>query len=993
MAIEENYMFIALTETHLSDHSDAEIAIENYNIIRADRTNRKGGGTALYLKRNIIHDEQNTIRFSDNVNELIITTLKQENLIIIVLYRPPDEVNNSTTKLNHIIKIITTYISERNEDILFIGDFNLPKINWESVRPAGRTSNEKAQAEILLTFMNENSMTQLVNEPTRGNNILDLVITNNTKMIHSVQCSPTTISDHNIIFVKFQKLEKNIYKKTRLEKDQPLLKTLNFFNPSIDWEMVNSVFENTDWNEMDEHNSTENKLAFLLEKIESVCSVYIPKRRKSNTKKQCIPKDRKILMRKRTKIRNKIKTNPMLVSELESIENKIILSIKNEKAKKEITALESMKENPKYFFRYAKSKLTRKDRIGPLINSNNEVIDDPVDTANEFIKIFHDAFSSPRQDKIIDDENHFFLDTSEYSDNAILSNIEFSESDIEAAIHKLKSGASPGPDNVPAILLKKCKKALSKPLHKLWKSSFESGSVPQTLKHGLITPIFKKGSKGDATNYRPVILTSHVIKIFERVVAQKITTFMEDHNKFNPHQHGFRRGRSCLSQLLQHHIQTLEGLADGANVDVIYLDYAKAFDKVDHGILAHKIKNIGIHGKLGLWLYNFLKNRTQQVMVDGHCSDTHPVLSGVPQGTVLGPLLFLIMIGDVDKDLQSSTLSSFADDSRLKKKIKEIHDAITLQNDLITVDKWTFENNMNFNYDKFEAIRYAIEEQINYHYTINEAEIEEKDHIKDLGIWLSNDCTFKYHIEQKCKTAIKMTGWLLRTFDTRDPAYLMPLFKSLIISSLEYCCQLWSPHHICDIQQIENVQRMFTRRLIGDNNDYWDRLKLLNIYSLQRRRERYMIIYIWKILEGHVPNPDNQIIQIYNDRRGRRCGRKQLPKTNAGIRTLLDNSIIHLGPKLFNCIPKDTRNLSGCRVETFKKHLDSFLKTVKDEPHITNSPRQRAAQTNSLPDQLLAAATEASHSKRPTNRPSTHLHESTKSSEGGDFVMARTNCV
>ena len=202
--------------------------------------------------------------------------------------------------------------------------------------------------------------------------------------------------------------------------------------------------------------------------------------------------------------------------------------------------------------------------------------------------------------------------------------------DIEKAIDQLKPDAAPGPDSIPAILLKKCKKTLSKPIYILWKKSLESGEVPQSLKHGIITPIFKKGSKGDPANYRPVTLTSHLIKVFERVIASKLMDFMETYNKFNPHQHGFRKGRSCLSQLLQHRTEILEGLADGAQVDVIYLDYAKAFDKVDHGILYHKIKAMGVGGKVGRWLHNFLKNRTQQVTVDGALSGVSPVISGVP---------------------------------------------------------------------------------------------------------------------------------------------------------------------------------------------------------------------------------------------------------------------------------------------------------------------------------------------------------------------------
>ena len=313
------------------------------------------------------------------------------------------------------------------------------------------------------------------------------------------------------------------------------------------------------------------------------------------------------------------------------------------------------------------------------------------------------------------------------------------------------------------------------------------------------------------------------------------------------------------------------------------------------------------------------------------------------------------MVGDIDKDICSSTLSSFADDSRLMKMIKQIAETILLQRDLITVEDWTKENNMSFNYDKFEALRYGMQEANQTPYTINGNPIKELDNVKDLGIWFTNDGSFKYHISQNCTAGNKLVGWILRTFDTRDPTYLIPLYKSLVASRLEYCCQLWSPHSQNEIQQLENVQRVFTRRLIGNDNDYWERLKILNLYSLQRRRERYIIIYIWKILEGIVPNPNNQIIEIANGRRGRRCLRIKLPKAKASLQTLLDNSLIYNGPKLFNCLPSRVRNLTECSVITFKKNLDKFLKTIRDEPPIANATMHRSAISNTIPHQMLAA--------------------------------------
>ena len=182
---------------------------------------------------------------------------------------------------------------------------------------------------------------------------------------------------------------------------------------------------------------------------------------------------------------------------------------------------------------------------------------------------------------------------------------------------------------------------------------------------------------------------------------------MDNNNLFNPSQHGFHAGRSCLNQQIAHLDRILSLIEEGANVDVIYLDFAKAFDKVDHSVLLHKLKCFGIQGSVGRWIYSFLTNRNQSLIVDGHKSDPCPVISGVPQGSVLGPILFLILISDIDADTTSSFSSSFADDTSIGKGIRNVSDASKLKGDLYTIYGCAEANNMQFNNDKFEFIRYG----------------------------------------------------------------------------------------------------------------------------------------------------------------------------------------------------------------------------------------------------------------------------------------------
>ena len=416
-------------------------------------------------------------------------------------------------------------------------------------------------------------------------------------------------------------------------------------------------------------------------------------------------------------------------------------------------------------------------------------------------------------------------------------------------------------------------------------------------------------------DYRPISLTSVLSEVIEKNIRQQVLTFLSHRGYLNNTQHGFRSGRSCLSALLDVYDNIMHMINNKSIIHMIYLDFSKAFDKVDHGILLHKLRDLDITDRLGLWFFHFLNNMHHYVRMPGGISQPHPVLSGVTQGTVLGPLLFLIMIINIDKGIfPSSKLVSFVDDTRVYSCINAIEKCNQFQIYLNSIYEWAHVNNMFFNAQQFNDVSFNGSMTpcgSNVYNKPNMEIISPSINVLDLGIYMSGDCTFNYHISSFSKKCANLSGWILRRFYTRDCITMLTLFKSIVLSRLNYGSQLWSPFLIKHITQLEKIQRSFTKHITGMNDmPYHERLKSLTLYSLQRRRERHCIIYIWKIIEGLAPNFSNQVASTLSGRRGRSY---VISHVNVGrIGTLFYNSFRWRSIRLFNSLPMHLRSISSC---------------------------------------------------------------------------------
>ena len=280
-----------------------------------------------------------------------------------------------------------------------------------------------------------------------------------------------------------------------------------------------------------------------------------------------------------------------------------------------------------------------------------------------------------------------------------LEELEITNETVEKSLSSMKAEKSQGPDMIHPRILKETSSQIIEQLTKLFRQSLDEAKLPEDWKKANVTALFKSGERKLPENYRPISLTSVVCKLMERIIRNKIVDHMESNNLFAKQQHGFRAGRSCTTQLLEFMEEVTEAIDRGEEVDVIYLDFANAFDKVPHKRLLSKLKGYGIKGKIYDWIKDFLSNRKQQVVINGKFSHWIRVTSGIPQGSVLGPILFLIFINDLP-DVLNCCMKLFADDAKLYMPIINCHDEEILQQNLDNSDIWAEIWDMDFNTKK-----------------------------------------------------------------------------------------------------------------------------------------------------------------------------------------------------------------------------------------------------------------------------------------------------
>jgi Reverse transcriptase (RNA-dependent DNA polymerase) len=476
-------------------------------------------------------------------------------------------------------------------------------------------------------------------------------------------------------------------------------------------------------------------------------------------------------------------------------------------------------ENCKKFWSYINSTL---NSVAPTcFRSKGSCFDKPETIAQAFSDTFQENFAQVSFSPDI-------CPRLAPADVPILGDITCDEAIVEKLLSDIKSDASPGPDGIPAKILNKCSASLSRSLAAFFNYSLKSGQVPSLWKEARVIPVYKSGDRADMQNYRPISITSLICKILEKIVVHNLLEHFRNNNLININQHGFLPKRSCVTMLAQVLDDWAFNVAKsvGKQVDVISLDWSKAFDKVPHVKIISKLWSYKIRGSNLNWLRSFLSDRTQKVVYRGACSKTTGVPSGVCQGSVIGPLLFIIFMMDLPKALKSSS-AQYADDSSVYHTVDNNDDTVELQNDLNTVNVWSSNNDMSLNAAKSSHLLISTSQNpIPSQYHINDEPIPKYNNIKCLGLNITDD--MKWNLQTDCVSAkaFRILGMIRRSLNGSRRCALRSAYLSLVRPILLYATPAWNPVTEENLNKLERVQNVATSLILGkDSFEYINGVK------------------------------------------------------------------------------------------------------------------------------------------------------------------------
>ena len=761
---------------------------------------------------------------------------KHKTMIMGTFYMP----HRNSEDMAELKKSLEEVSKNRNQDhILLTGDFNCPDINWNQTTLGPKANDSLVQQE-LIDITTEAQLTQIHDQATREDNILDLVFTSNPSLVKNSASTPG-ISDHCILATDVEIEPQRVKEKPR---------RVFQWNKAM-WTKIETEMEKTleTVTRLEKENAgIEEMWTEFKSSVQNAVQKFIPsKLQKRNTRLPWVKGKIQKMTKKKNRLHKQAKQTKnwknfrffqkecrreIRKQEVEFINNKIEQGLRE--------------KNQKPFWKYIKAR--RQDSTGVAPLKNGPYLESSSSgKARVLLKQFCSVFTKENNSTPANILGNPFPEAEPL-------NIE--QNGIEKLLKNLNSSKATGPDNIPTQVLKNCAKQIAPTLTIIFRHSVQTGNLPSDWLSANIAAVFKKGDKNKAENYRPVSLTSVTCKLLEHVISRHLRNHFDKYNILTDRNHGFRTGHSCESQLLTTTHDLFSSLEKGKQVDIAVLDLSKAFDTVPHLKLLSKLDHYGIKGPIHTWITHFLTKRKMKVLIEGESSEEAVVESGVPQGTVLGPLLFLCHLNDLP-DSVNATVRLFADDCLLYKEIECIDDQKELQKDIDNLGKWAENWGMKFNATKCQILQIKPKHR-SLTYKMCGVPLQVVSDCLYLGVNLSHDLSWKHHINQTTKKASSTVGFLRRNFRNCPQECKKLAYISLVRSKLEYAATVWDPFIKNEIEKLERVQRQAARFI---KNDYRSRdpgcitrmLQELGLPLLETRRKDQRLKLLAKINSDQLP--------------------------------------------------------------------------------------------------------------------------------------------
>ena len=797
-----------------------------------------------------------------------------EKILLGCIYRPPPKTSvESLQTTKHVIKVLKhakRAVTTLGCTAMYVyGDFNMPHARYESIDVDGGTATHgyvvsgitgpNTSDETFLDGIEDLDLQQLITFPTFHNsysevatNTLDLVVTDDPSRAFAIeQDAPLgrTPKGRAHVVVKWSIAMANATtqppSRPRFVWSKANWNALRQEILAVDWDTRFAAFENVD-------ECYNDFVSFYI----AACDKYIPKTtapiKLLNALLSIDDELRGKIDRKRAAFGRFVaagkNSKETIRRDYKDACKEVSSAVKAAREKFELDMVNRTRRDGKELHAYVQKQQDVPNCIHALRNSAGVLSRNGADICHILSESFQSVFTvEPTGDL----PNFANRTTTQFDPEASeLYNVL----NVWMHLDTLKPNKSPGPDGVHPRVLKECAEAFALPLSIIFRRSHTEGQVPNMFKQANVSPIFKKGDKVSATNYRPVSLTSVPCKVMECIQHRAILKHLSTEQLLATEQHGFLPKKSCTTNLLESYEFMCEAYDAGNPVDVIYTDFRKAFDTVPHRRLLLKLQAYGIHGNLLTWIRNWLTGRTQRVVLGGNVSEWTDVLSGVPQGSVLGPLLFLVYINDLPTELVNLMLL-FADDGKILGKAGSQEERERLQIDIDACVAWARTWLMRYSVEKCKVMHTGRRANKSTHvYTMKgddglDRVLETTTVERDLGVLVSDDLK----LGAQCRAAAAKARWKFasfkKIFTSRSRQLWEILWKAHIRPHLEHAIHAWSPYLKKDIDVLEKVQQAVTRHISGMKGfRYEKRLAELGWTSLEARRTRGDVILTYQVL-------------------------------------------------------------------------------------------------------------------------------------------------